>query len=117
MPRARDATGSKKYLARGWRLKGRISIARLEFEEAEDALRKAMTFAERVGNPTQLWKTHLALERLYADTRRAEPARAASAAASRVIDGIGRSLRTEELKQASSRSPLFQSVREHSERG
>jgi class 3 adenylate cyclase/tetratricopeptide (TPR) repeat protein len=105
-------TDSKKYLARGWRLKGEIAMARLRWEDAEEALRKALGFARRVGNPTQLWKTHLALGQLYRETRRPQPARSSFAAARKVCDGIGRSLQTPELKQGFERSPLIRSVLE-----
>ena len=105
-------TESRKYLVRGWRLKGEIAKVRLNWEEAEEALRKALTYAKRVGNPTQLWKTHLALGELYRDTRRADSARASFAAACKVIDGIGRSLRAPELKEGFERSPIFRAVHE-----
>jgi tetratricopeptide (TPR) repeat protein len=103
-------TDSKKYLARGWRLKGEIAMARLHWEDAEEALRKALGFARRIGNPTQLWKTHLARSQLYRETRRPQPARSSSAAARKVLDGVGRSLQTPELKQGFERSPLIRSV-------
>jgi len=105
-------TDSKKYLVRGWRLKGEIAMARLQWEEAEEALRKALSLAKWVGNPTQLWKTQMALGELYRDTRRAEQGRASFAAASKVIDGIGQNLQTPELKEGFERSPFFRAVYE-----
>jgi class 3 adenylate cyclase/tetratricopeptide (TPR) repeat protein len=108
-------TESKKYLVRGWRLKGEIAAARLRSEEAEEAFRKSLTYAKRVGNPTQLWKTHLALGLLHRDARRTDPARASFAAAREVIDGIGRSLQTPELKDGFERSPIFRAVSEQIE--
>jgi tetratricopeptide (TPR) repeat protein len=103
-------TKSRKYLVRGWRLKGEIAKARLQWHDAEQALRKALTLAGRVDNPTQLWKTHLALGQLCRDTRRIDAARSSFAAAREVIDGIGRSLQTPELKQGFERSPLIRAV-------
>jgi tetratricopeptide (TPR) repeat protein len=108
-------TESRKYLVRGWRLKGEFAKVRLHWEEAEEALRKALTYAKRIGNPTQLWKTHLALGELYRDTRRADSARASFAAARKVVDGIGRTLRTPELKEGFERSPVFQSAYQYGE--
>jgi class 3 adenylate cyclase/tetratricopeptide (TPR) repeat protein len=105
-------TESRKYLVRGWRLKGEIAKARQDCEEAEEALRKALILAKRVGNPTQLWQTHLALGRLYRDTRRADPARVSFAAAHKVIEGIGRSLHATELKADFEGSPIFRAVHE-----
>ena len=39
-------TTSRKYLVRGWRLAGEIALAQRRWEEAEQALRHALTFAE-----------------------------------------------------------------------
>jgi class 3 adenylate cyclase/tetratricopeptide (TPR) repeat protein len=105
-------TKSRKYLVRGWRLKGEIAKARLQWQDAEQALRKALTLAGRVGNPTQLWKTHLALGQLYRETRRIDSARASFAAGRGVVDRIGQSLRTPELKEGFERSPLMPAVYE-----
>src|SRR5262249_35754347 len=58
-------TNSKKNLAKGLRLKGEIAQARRQFEEAENALGQALTIAQVIGNPTQLWKTHRALKALF----------------------------------------------------
>jgi class 3 adenylate cyclase/tetratricopeptide (TPR) repeat protein len=103
---------SRKYLVRGWRLRGGIAVARLDWEAAEEALRKALAFAKRVGNPTQLWRTHLALGELYRETHRPDPARTSFAAARAVIDRIGSSLRTRELKEVFERSEAFRDVLE-----
>jgi tetratricopeptide (TPR) repeat protein len=105
-------TESRKYLVLGWRLRGEIAKVRLHWEEAEEALRKALTYAKRVGNPTQLWKTHLTLGQLYRDTRRIDGARSSFAAARQVIDGIGQSLQTAELKDGFDCSPIFQKAYE-----
>jgi hypothetical protein len=58
-------TNSRKYLVRGRRLLGEIALARRQWDEAEGWLQQTLTLAQTVGNPTQLWKTHLALGRLY----------------------------------------------------
>jgi class 3 adenylate cyclase/tetratricopeptide (TPR) repeat protein len=105
-------TDSKKYLVRGWRLKGEIARARLHWDEAEEALRKSLTYAKRVGNPTQLWKTHLVLGQLHRDTRRVDPARRSLVAARKVITGIGQSLESPELKEGFERSALIREVLE-----
>jgi hypothetical protein len=105
-------TDSKKYMVRGWRLEGEIAMARLHWEEAEQALRRALDLAKRLGNPTQLWKTHMALGQLHRDTGHTDPARASFAAAGKVIDGIGQSLQTPELKEGFQRSPFLRDVYE-----
>jgi class 3 adenylate cyclase/tetratricopeptide (TPR) repeat protein len=108
-------TESKKYLVRGWRLKAEIAMARLQWEEAEEALRKSLTYAKVVGNPTQLWKTQLAFGQLYRDTRRIDAARSSFAAARTVIDSIGQSLQTPELKEGFERSSLIRAALEQCE--
>jgi class 3 adenylate cyclase/tetratricopeptide (TPR) repeat protein len=108
-------TDSKKYLVRGWRLKAEIAKARRHWEEAEEALRRSLTYAKRVRNPTQLWQTQLALGQLYRDTRRIDAARASFAAARKVINGIGRSLQTPDLKKGFERSPLIRAAHEQAE--
>jgi class 3 adenylate cyclase/tetratricopeptide (TPR) repeat protein len=108
-------TESKKYLVRGWRLKAEIAVARRQWEEAEAALRKSLTYAKRVRNPTQLWKTQLALGQFYRDTRRIGAARSSFAAARKVIEGMGESLKTPELKEGFDRSPLIRVAYEQAE--
>lgn len=108
-------TDSKKYLVRGWRLKGEIAKARLHSDEAEECFKAALAFAERIRNPTQLWKTHLALGQLYRDTRRIDAARSSFTGARKVIDGIGRSLHTPELQDGFQRSLVFRVVHEQIE--
>jgi len=103
-------TNSKKYLVRGWRLKGEIAKARLQWEDAEIALRKSLTFAKRISNPTQLWKTQLALGELYQDMSRTDAARACFAQSRTVIDGIGRSLRAPELRDGFERSLVIRAI-------
>jgi tetratricopeptide (TPR) repeat protein len=97
---------SRKYLVRGWRLKGEIALARHERTEAEEALRQALTIARAIGNPTQHWKTHLALGRLHDAAKRSELAHEEYQAARRVIDRILRDLQTPELRASLQASPL-----------
>ncbi|HEX9647548.1 MAG TPA: hypothetical protein VGB88_08625, partial [Alphaproteobacteria bacterium] len=105
-------TDSKKYLVRGWRLKAGIEVARLSWEDAEEALLRALAIAERIGNPPQLWKTRLALSRLYRDTRRPDRARVAAVAARKVLDGIGAGLKTPSLRDSFAGSFVIRSAYE-----
>jgi class 3 adenylate cyclase/tetratricopeptide (TPR) repeat protein len=91
-------TNSRKYLVRGGRLTGEIALARRQWNEAEEALRQTLSIAEALGNPTQLWKTHLAFGRLWAETTKPAMAREAYYAARAVIDSIKGSLRNSELR-------------------
>jgi len=61
-----------------------------------------------VGNPTQLWKTHLVLGHLHAETRRPEQARQAYQAAREVIEQVKANLRNSELRAGLEKSSLIQ---------
>ena len=82
----------KKYQVRAWRLRGQISSARGQLEEAETELYRALTQAKELGNPTQLWKTHQALGNLLRLQGKAEKARAEFQAALKVVEGIAEGL-------------------------
>src|SRR5262249_13920481 len=81
-------TMARKYLARGWRLRGEIAFVSRAWDESETALREALAIAERGGNPTKLWKTHAALGRLYAALRRPEASLKAYRSAAEVVDRV-----------------------------
>ena len=96
------------------RLAPRREIARLErrWEQAEAALREALSVAEAIGNPPQLWKTHTALGRLHADLRQPETARRAWEAARAVIERVRTGLRHERLRASLERAPEVRRVYE-----
>jgi len=108
-------TDSKKYLIRGWRLKAEIDVARQRWEDAEQTLKQALGIAERIGNPTQLWRTQLALSQLYRDIKRPDQARVAALAVRKILDGIGASLKTPSLHEAFEHSRVFRDTYEMSE--
>jgi hypothetical protein len=103
-------SNSRKYLVRGWRLRGEIALARRQPDEANGALREALTIAEAIGNPTQLWKTHVAFGRLHAAAGRIDEARDAYRAARAVIDGIKANLQTPALRECLERAPRVREV-------
>jgi tetratricopeptide (TPR) repeat protein len=96
-------TNSKKNLVKGWRLRGEIALARRQWDEAENVFRQALATAHAIGNPTQLWKTHLAYGHLSAAIRKPEMARQAFGAASDVIERIRGSLRDPGLRASLTR--------------
>jgi class 3 adenylate cyclase/tetratricopeptide (TPR) repeat protein len=81
-------TTSRKYLARGWRLRGEIALATRAWDEAQEAMGQALQFADTVGNPTELWKTHAALGRLHLERGRPDAAWTAHRAARHVLDRV-----------------------------
>ncbi|MFQ5962262.1 MAG: hypothetical protein ACE5MG_12780, partial [Candidatus Methylomirabilales bacterium] len=105
-------TDSRKYLARGWRLKGEIALTRRQWDEAESALRQALAIAEAIGNPPQLWKTHAALGRFYSERSKPEAARNAYEAARGVIERIAVNLSDPRLRASLESAPLIRQVYE-----
>jgi len=91
-------TNSRKYLVKAWRIKGEIALARGRWDESEAALRQALPIAQAIGNPTQLWKTHLAVSRLHTEAKRPDSARAAYQAARIVVDHARAGIRNPELR-------------------
>jgi hypothetical protein len=69
-----------------------------------------MTTARVVGNPTQIWKTHLAVGRLAAMRGQHDAARDAYRAARGVIEETKGGLRDERLRATFERSPVFRPV-------
>jgi tetratricopeptide (TPR) repeat protein len=96
-------TNARKYLIKGWRLQGEIALARRQRDEAEGWLRQAQALAQIVGNPTQLWKTHLALGRLHAETQHSEQERQEYDAACEVLNRLRESLQEPGLRASLAR--------------
>jgi tetratricopeptide (TPR) repeat protein len=103
-------TQSKKNLVKGWRLRGEIALARYHWDEAENAFRQALAIAQAIGNPTQLWKSHLAFGRLYTDSKKPELAGEEFRSAQAVIDRMKGSLRTPGLRASLESAPMIQRI-------
>jgi hypothetical protein len=73
-------------------------------------LQQALTLAQTVGNPTQLWKTHLALGRLHVEAKRPEQAQQAYQAAREVIERVRAKVQSPELRASLEHSPLLRQV-------
>ena len=103
-------TNSQKYLVKGWRLKGEIALLNKQIDEAEDALRQALTIAKAIGNPTQLWKTYLIMGRLHTKAKRQEMAEQAYGAAREIIIKIIASLQDPELRTSLKTDPMIRQI-------
>jgi class 3 adenylate cyclase/tetratricopeptide (TPR) repeat protein len=103
-------TNSRKYVVKGWRLLGEIARARRQWDEAAGWLQQALALAQTIGNPPQLWKTHLALGHLHAEARRPEQAWQAYHAARQVIERVKASVQNPGLRASLDTSPLLQHV-------
>ena len=105
-------TRSRKYLVKGWRLHGEIAKARRMWEDAHRALREALAVAEFLGNPTQLWKTHMAIGGLHSQLKTPEAAQQAYEAARNVIEQIKSRLHNPGLRTSLESAPLIRRVYE-----
>jgi tetratricopeptide (TPR) repeat protein len=110
-------TTSRKYVIRGWRLRGEIALARGQWDEADAALRRALEIAQVVRNPTHLWKTHAAFGRLRDEQGKPDEARGAYAAARQTVDGMRARLTSPELKAALDRAAFVKRLAELSAPG
>ena len=110
------ATNSRKNTVKGWRLTGDIARAKKAWDEAEDAYRKALAVAQPLGNPPQLWKSHLALGRLHEDLGRIDAARAAYRQAHAIVERVGASLTNEQLRSAYASATFVKEIGEFARR-
>jgi class 3 adenylate cyclase/tetratricopeptide (TPR) repeat protein len=105
-------TDSRKYLVKGYRLKGEIALIRHQWDEAESMLRQGLSIAEAIGNPTQLWKTHLALGQLHTKTKKVGEAQRAYRAARDVLDRMKANVQNPRLHASLESSPLIRHIYE-----
>ncbi|MBI3246573.1 MAG: tetratricopeptide repeat protein [Deltaproteobacteria bacterium] len=94
-----EPTESRKNIVKGWRLRGQAFCMQGKLVEAEAVLLKALTLAQEVGNPPQLWKTYQALGELYEKQESKDQARSAYASAIEVIEKVASRLQDQEIKQ------------------
>ena len=105
-------TRSRKYLVKGWRLRGEIARARRSWDDAGHAFREAIAVAELIGNPTELWTTHMALGRLHSERRTPHAAQQAYDAARNVIEQTKSGLRNPRLRASLESAVLIRQVYE-----
>ena len=113
-PLCRQATRttSRKYIVRGWRLHGDIALAQRRWDDANALCARRLRIARGVRNPTQLWKTHAAFGRLRDAQGKPDEARAAYAAAVKVVDGMRARLTTPALQAALDRAAFVKRLAE-----
>jgi tetratricopeptide (TPR) repeat protein len=107
-----EPTLSRKNLVKGWRLKGQAMLAQGQGEKAEAALSRALTIAQEVGNPPQLWKTYQALGALYEWQANVGHAWPAYHSALEVLEGVAARLQDQELKRTFLAARPVQEIRE-----
>ena len=107
-----NRTKARRYLVKGWRLRGQIALDRRHTGDAEQALGEALAIALSIGNPPQLWRTHAALGQLYGARGDREAARREYQAARAVIDSVTSTLRDARLRASLEASPLARHIGE-----
>ena len=105
-----DSYPFKKYQVRVLRLKGLILSARGLFNEAKAGLNQAISQAEGLGNPTQLWKSHQVLGDVLVSAGKNQEAKAEFQAASKVVQGIADGLTDPDLKEGYLTSDVIQAL-------
>jgi tetratricopeptide (TPR) repeat protein len=103
-------TSSRKNLVKGWRLKGEIALHRRRMDDAEAAFRQAVTIAEAIGNPTQVWMSHAALGRLHGARQQHDLAGESYRGARAVLERVRGTLKDPSLRAALERAPAVRDV-------
>jgi tetratricopeptide (TPR) repeat protein len=106
-----EQSNSKKNIVKGLRLKGQVFLSQGMLTEAEQKLSSALTVALRVGNPTQLWKTHAVIGDLKQAQKRPINACQAYADAFAVIEEVAAGLKAKTLKDMFIESHYVQEIR------
>ncbi|MGH7340076.1 MAG: hypothetical protein ACREKH_06270, partial [Candidatus Rokuibacteriota bacterium] len=81
-------TSSRPFESWAWRIKGESATRRRAWEEAQDALGRAVEIAESIRHPRQQWLSWLALGRLRAAEGRRDDARRCYQAAWKIVTAL-----------------------------
>ena len=100
-------TNSRRNLVKGWHLRGQIALSRRQLDDAETAFRQALTTAEAIGNPRQLWTAHAALGRLHSARQQHHLAAQAYRGACDAVDGVKASLKDPTLRRSLEQAPAI----------
>ena len=103
-------TRSRKFESAAWRIKGESATLRGAWDEAEDALRRAVSIAEAIGQPRQTWLSHVALGRLDAANGRRDDALRRYRAAWTIITGLRARTQEPTLRAGLESPPLVREV-------
>jgi tetratricopeptide (TPR) repeat protein len=103
-------TRSRKFESWAWRIKGESATLRRAWGEAEEALGRALSIAEAIGQPRQTWLGHVALGRLDAARGRRDDARRRYRTAWDIIAGLRAKTQEATLRAGLEASPLVREV-------
>jgi len=105
-----EKTNSRKYIVKGWRLRGQVFLKQGEYMEAEKEFSKALAIAQEIGNPPQLWKTYIALGDLRQAQKKKGEALQAYHNAMNVIETVAKGLKDQSLKKSFLNSDHVKSI-------
>jgi tetratricopeptide (TPR) repeat protein len=105
-------THSRKFESWAWRIKGESATRRGAWGEAEDALRRALSIAEAIGQPRHTWLSHVALGRLDAANGKRDAAHGRYRAAWTIITDLCGRTQEPMLRAGLESSPLVREVEE-----
>ncbi len=109
--RLAEGSESRKNMVKGRRLRGQVFLAQDKLGEAEQEIATALTIAQELGNPPQLWKTYVALGDLRQAQGRAAEAQHAYRDALAVIDNVAAGLTDASLRDTFLNSSHVQHIR------
>jgi class 3 adenylate cyclase/tetratricopeptide (TPR) repeat protein len=106
-----ENSNSLKNIIKGRRLRGQALLAQGNLNEAEQELMTALKDARQVGNPPQLWQTHVALGDLRHFQGKNDEAYQAYADALSVVDEVASNLKDQSLRDTFLKSGQIQEIR------
>ncbi len=107
-----EKAGSKKYIAKGLRLKGELLAKMGNLEEAIKLMGVALKVAKQVGNPPTLWQTHHSLGLLHEKRGDLQRAREHHAEAIALIEETAEKLDDVSLKNTLLNAPSTNAILE-----
>jgi class 3 adenylate cyclase/tetratricopeptide (TPR) repeat protein len=111
-----EQNNSRKNIVKGRRLRGQVFLSKSKLAEAEEELSIALEIAQRIGNPTQLWKTYAVLGDLQQAQGRPDDAWRAYNDAISVIEEVAAGLKNESLRDAFMSSHQVQEIQQKTQR-
>jgi tetratricopeptide (TPR) repeat protein len=101
---------SRKYESWAWRIKGESATMRHAWDEGDEALRRALTIAEAIRQPRQIWLSQLALGRLRTAQGRRDEAIHAYRAAWSIVDALRARTQEPGLRAGFESAPLIREI-------
>jgi len=103
-------TGSKKYIAIGWKLKGEVLMATGQLGEAADCFERARELADQMGYPPLMWKARYSLSQVHRKRGKPEAARAELEQAVAVIEKMAAKVSDADVRETFLKSQPVQAV-------